>query len=43
MKKSLFSKITAMFIALSVLLLLIVVKLYRQSGQSDDGDLDDRL
>ncbi len=33
----------AMFIALSVLLLLIVVKLYRQSGQSDDGDLDDRL
>lgn len=33
----------AMFIALSVLLLLVVVKLYRQSGPSDDGDLDDRL
>jgi len=32
----------AMFIALSVLLLLIVVKLYRQ-GQPEDSDLDDRL
>ncbi len=34
--------ILAMFIALSVLLLLIVVKLYRQ-GRLEDGDLDDRL
>ena len=32
----------AMFLSLSVLLLLVVIKLYRQ-GQSDDGDLDDRL
>lgn len=32
----------AMFLSLSVLLLLIVVKLYRQ-GQPEDGDLDDRL
>ena len=32
----------AMFLALSVLLLLVVVKLYRQ-GQSGDSDLDDRL
>lgn len=32
----------AMFLALSVLLLLIVVKLYRQR-QADDSDLDDRL
>ncbi len=32
----------AMFLALCVLLLLIVVRLYRQ-GQSDDTDLDDRL
>lgn len=31
----------AMFIAFTVLLLLIVVKLYRQ-GQSDDNDLDDQ-
>ncbi len=34
--------LSAMFLALSVLLLLIVVKLYRQ-GQSEDTDLDDRL
>ena len=34
--------ISAMFLALSVLLLLIVVKLYRQ-GQPEDTDLDDRL
>lgn len=33
--------ILAMFIALSVLLLLIVVRLYRQ-GQPDDGEFDDR-
>lgn len=32
----------AMFLALSILLLLVVVKLYRQ-GQSGDSDLDDRL
>lgn len=32
----------AMFLGLSVLLLLVVVKLYRQ-GQSGDSDLDDRL
>ncbi len=34
--------ISAMFLALSVLLLLIVIKLYRQ-GQPEDTDLDDRL
>jgi len=34
--------LTAMFIALSVLLLLIVVKLYRQ-GQTDESEFDDRL
>ena len=34
--------IAAMFLALSVLLLLVVVKLYRQ-GQPEDTDLDDRL
>lgn len=33
--------VLAMFIALCVLLLLIVVRLYRQ-GQSDDGEFDDR-
>lgn len=34
--------VLAMFIALSVLLLLVVVKLYRQ-GQTDESEFDDRL